>query len=123
MAINCDHDARLNAGSLLDPRQERKQPVVDAAPAADPRGIDMLRPVRRESRDRGVGVWRAAQIVAVERDDARIVAQPRRHAVEGRARHAARLRLGPISAERSVGKERVSTCRARGSPYQYKKKI
>src|SRR3546814_11270097 len=83
MAINGDHDARRNAGALLDPRQERKQPVVDAAPAADPRGIDMLRPVRRESRDRGVGVWRAAQIVAVERDDARIVAQPRRQ--NGRA--------------------------------------
>src|SRR3546814_16087946 len=89
MAINGDHDARRNAGALLDPRQQRKQPVVDAAPAADPRGIDMLRPVRPESRDRGDGVWRPATLVAVVRYEARIVAPPRRPAGAGPARRPA----------------------------------
>src|SRR3546814_3348132 len=55
----------------------------------------MLRLVGREGRDRRIGARRRAEIVAVERDDARIVAQPRGHPVEGRARHAARLCLGP----------------------------
>ncbi len=95
MAIDGDHDARRNAGALLDARQERKQAVMDAASAPDARGIDMLCPVRREGRDRGIGVWRAAQIVAIERNDAGIVTQSRRDAVKGGARHTARLRLGP----------------------------
>src|SRR3546814_12593575 len=40
----------------------------------------------------------------------------------GEARHVADLLLNRRSEERRVGKECVSTCRSRWSPYHYKKK-
>src|SRR3546814_13277959 len=62
----------------------------------------MLGPIGREGGDRSVRVWRAAEIVAFERNAARIVTHPGRAAVEGRARNAARLRLGPLRLDSGI---------------------
>src|SRR3546814_19322329 len=76
----------------------------------------------RSAENRGSGIARHVAELFLDADQLVVFGEP------VRAREAAGLDLSAIgrdrerSAERRVGKECVSTCRSRWSPYHYKKK-
>src|SRR3546814_12438247 len=85
----------------------------------------------------GKRIGRRLHIARLQRGDARgvlrchaprigrgpgIVAEAHRHARDSVAMPGEKAPRGLRSEERRVGKECVSTCRSRGSPYLYKKK-
>ena len=108
------HDRFGHAGFFLDPGELAAIGEIGGAAAADSRGIDVLRLIGREHRDRRIGI--AAGLRAIELDHPIAHRQRGEHAVDRALRYAGRLRLGAQGLQ--IALKAVLGLRDRRAAYQ-----